>query len=61
MNQNKIGQIILILSVINLFHDATAPSGLEPPHYRRFAITLRHTTPSKLLLVSDFTDADSCT
>jgi len=32
MNQNKIGQIILILSVINFFHGATAPSGLLKLH-----------------------------
>jgi len=25
-------------------HDATAPSGPGPPHYRRFTSTLRHTT-----------------
>ena len=28
----------------SLFHDATAPSGPVPPHYRGFMITLRHTT-----------------
>ena len=26
------------------FHGATAPSGLGPPHYQGFTITLRHTT-----------------
>ena len=25
-------------------HGETAPSGPEPPHYRGFTITLRHTT-----------------
>jgi len=24
-------------------HDATAPSGPSPPHYRGFTITIRHT------------------
>ena len=26
------------------YHGATVPSGPGPPHYRRFMITLRHTT-----------------
>jgi len=32
-------------SFINIFsHGARAPNGSEPPHYRGFTITFRHTT-----------------
>jgi len=33
-----------IVLLIVVFHGLTAPSGPEPPHYRGFTITLRHTT-----------------
>jgi hypothetical protein len=35
--------IIITVVVIFFFLGAPAPSGPEPPHYRGFAITLRHT------------------
>jgi len=31
-------------NIIFFYHGATAPVGPRPPHYRGFAITLRHTT-----------------
>jgi hypothetical protein len=37
--------ILWLFQLGNIFlHDATAPSGPGPPHYRGFTITLRHTT-----------------
>jgi len=36
----------LQISAIFFFNGATVPSGPEPPHYRDFAITVRHTTLS---------------
>ena len=33
-----------LVNVRIFFHGTTAPSGPEPPHYRGFTITLRHTT-----------------
>jgi hypothetical protein len=35
--------MIYIYIYIYIFRGATAPSGPEPPHYRGFTITLRHT------------------
>ena len=37
-------------SRIFFFHDATAPSGPGPPHYRGFKIKLRHTTLGEIPL-----------
>jgi hypothetical protein len=38
-------QLLCMKCVRVLFpHDATAPSGPGPPHYRGFTITRRHTT-----------------
>jgi hypothetical protein len=39
----------LIGLIIGYFlpHGATSPSGVGPPHYRGFTITLRHTTDGK--------------
>jgi len=36
-----------IIGLIFFFYEPTAPSGPGPPHYRGFAITLRHTTFSR--------------
>ena len=33
-----------------LFHCTTAPNGPEPPHYRGFTVTLRHTTLGRIPL-----------
>jgi hypothetical protein len=38
------------LKNLYFFHGAKAPSGPKPPHYRRFTITLRHTTLGRTLL-----------
>jgi len=32
------------------YHGATAPSGLGPPHYQGFTITLKHTTLARTSL-----------
>jgi len=40
---NKLELFVYELEGILYFHDATAPSGPEPPH-RGFTITLTHTT-----------------
>jgi hypothetical protein len=48
-----------ILTEINFFHCATAPSGSGPPHYWGFIITLRHTTLAGLLWTSDQPDAQT--
>jgi hypothetical protein len=38
------GIVCVCVCVIYLFCGATAPSGPEPPQYRGYTITLRHTT-----------------
>jgi len=37
-----------IISWIKFYYGSTAPSGPEPPHYRGFTITLRHSTPGTI-------------
>ena len=44
-----------------LFHGATAPTGLEPPHYQGFTTTLRHTTLGTMVeITSTLTTFNSC-
>ena len=71
--ERKSGQCVSILSVqcsiyftssltedlLEFFlHMTTAPTGPRPPHYRRFTITHRQTTPGGLLWTSDQPDSD---
>ena len=42
--------IILFIAKIFFLHIATAPSGPEPPHFRGFTITPRHTTMGRTSL-----------
>jgi hypothetical protein len=47
LKQATTSTFIIILPFDTIFfspHGSTAPSGPEPPHYRGFTITLRHTT-----------------
>ena len=47
-SENRLSlQIFLVFFLFHFSHGAAASSGLMPPHYRGFTITLRRTTLSR--------------